>query len=93
MSLNQYVHQTVWSAGLKELYCVWNYIPEGYVPNFFYSIVLQELIESWVMQFIFLGCEICMYVEHICTFMSETTETFQVIFITGKFILLVVRKI
>ena len=39
--------------------------------------MLPELIESWVMQFIFLGCEICMYVEHICTFMSETTETFQ----------------
>jgi len=63
--------------GLKELYCIWNHIPEDSIPNFFYSIVLSELIESWVMQLIFFGCEICMCVDHICTFMPETAETFQ----------------
>jgi len=56
---------------------VYRIISQKTIPNFFYSIVLPELIESWVMQFIFLGCEICMCVEHICTFMSETTEMFQ----------------
>jgi hypothetical protein len=59
---------------------MWNHIPEESIPNFFYYIVLPELIEAWVMQLIFLGCEICMCVDHICTFMPETAECFSPIY-------------